>query len=199
MKEQEFALESGVSYSAGVAYIIKKGNDEPKLFLILQKPGEKNKQRMGGIFVEQRVWKMPMGHFDEGVDQTIIDAASREFEEETGFVINKKLLVMENSVSIRISSERPGAEFHEDVFFLVITDEEPKEKSKNARDERTETASFFPLIKLPTGVDKESHGVAAAQGHRKKLVRLLLRCASFAGQSGIDVNATIKAIASARN
>lgn len=193
--EKSFALEKGVSYSAGVAYIIKKGAEEPTLFLILQKPGEKNRQRAGGIFIEQRVWKMPMGHFDEGIDKNIIDAAAREFEEETGFVINKNLLMLENSVSIRIPSERPGAEFHEDIFFLVITDKEPSKKSKQIRDERTETVAFFPITKLPTGTGKESHGVQTAHGHRKKLARLLLRCALFAERNGIDVYTMLPMIA----
>lgn len=198
MSTGTFALEDGVSYSAGVAYIVKKKGGSPTLLLILQKPGEKNEQRAGGVFMEKRVWKMPMGHFDAAIDKTIIDAAAREFEEETGFVIDKELLSLQQSVSIRIPSERPGAEFHEDVFFLVMADREPNEQSRNERDERTETVSFFPLTKLPVGTEKDSYGAPTAHGHRKKLARLLLRCASFVERYDINVHETLTAIANAR-
>lgn len=195
MSETTFTLEDGVSYSAGVAYIIKKGTETPKLFLILQKPGEKNEQRTGDAFIEKRVWKMPMGHFDYEVDRDIIDAAAREFEEETGFIIDRQLLSFNHFVSIRIPSERPDAEFHEDVFFLVITENKPKEKSSQKRDERTETVAFFPLSKLPTGTEDESQEAPISPGHRKKLARLFLRCSTYLEQKGIDVKNTLDSIA----
>ncbi|MEK7506102.1 MAG: NUDIX hydrolase [Patescibacteria group bacterium] len=164
-----------VSYSAGVAYI-KFGKNEPQLLLVLQKPGEKNAQKTGGVFVEEKVWKMPMGHFNPQKDSDLVATAHREFEEEAGLTFDKELIDPELSVSIRISSERPGAQFHEDKFFLVVAQDEPKSAPGKERDEAIEKAKFFPLNGLPNGKTKSSEGASLSWGHRKKLTKLLAAC-----------------------
>ena len=106
MSEAKFSPEEGVSYSAGVAYILVK-NKEPRLLLVLQKAGEKNTQKTGGVFIEEKVWKMPMGHFDREEDEDLAATALREFEEEAGLTFDKKLIDQNLFVPLRISSERP--------------------------------------------------------------------------------------------
>ncbi|MEK7626882.1 MAG: NUDIX hydrolase [Patescibacteria group bacterium] len=168
-------MDPTVSYSAGVAYI-KFAKNEPKILLVLQKPGEKNNQKTGGIFVEEKVWKMPMGHFDPQKDSNLIATAHREFEEEAGLTFGKELIDPELSVSLRIPSERPGAQFHEDKFFLVVTEEEPELVQGKELDEAIEKAKFFPLNGLPNGKTEDSEGAALSWGHRKKLTKLLAAC-----------------------
>ncbi len=175
MNEAKFSPEEGVSYSAGVAYILVK-NKEPHLLLVLQKAGEKNAQKTGGVFIEAKVWKMPMGHFDPGKDKDLVATALREFEEEAGLTFDKKLIDQNLSVSLRISSERPGAQFHEDRFFLVVTEEELKPADGIIRDEAIEKAKFFLLKGLPDGMTEESEGATLSWGHRKKLMKLLVAC-----------------------
>jgi 8-oxo-dGTP pyrophosphatase MutT (NUDIX family) len=170
-----FIPEDSVSYSAGVAYIkFEKG--DPQLLLVLQRPGEKNVQKTGGVFVEEKVWKMPMGHFDPQKDESLVATAHREFEEESGLTFGEELIEPELSVSIRIPSERPGAQFHEDRFFLVVTEEEPKPAAGSERDEAIEKAKFFGLKNLPDGRSAKSEGAALSWGHRKKLTKLLAAC-----------------------
>jgi 8-oxo-dGTP pyrophosphatase MutT (NUDIX family) len=175
MNEVKFSPEENVSYSAGVAFVFM-GDKKPQLLLVLQKAGEKNPQKVGGVFMEERVWKMPMGHFNREKDADLISAARREFEEETGFTFNEKLINSALSVTIRISSERPGAEFHEDRFFLVVSEDEPKAAFGKERDAAIEKARFFPLNKLPDGKTPDSDGAALSWGHRKKLMKLLVAC-----------------------
>ncbi len=175
MKEAKFSPEEGVSYSAGVTYILVK-NKEPRLLLVLQKAGEKNAQKAGGVFVEEKVWKMPMGHFDPGKDKDLVATALREFEEEAVLTFDRELIDPTLSVALRISSERPGAQFHEDRFFLVVTKEEPKPAGDVVKDEAIEKAKFFPLKGLPDGKADESEGAALSWGHRKKLMKLLVAC-----------------------
>lgn len=170
-------MDKGVSYSAGVAYFYYVTPHTPELFLVLQKAGEENPQKSGGVFLEKRTWKMPMGHFDPLHDKDVIDTALREFREESGLQLSREMIRPELSVSLRIPSERPDAEFHEDVFFCVIGKERFDEAHSGERDERIETTQFFPLDRLPTGVGKESRGAEMAHGHRKKLAKLLLACA----------------------
>lgn len=175
MNEVKFSLEKNVSYSAGVAYIWLKSK-EPQLLLVLQKAGEKNTQKAGGVFVEEKVWKMPMGHFDPAKDDGLIATAHREFGEESGLTFDKILIDPELSVSLRINSERPGAEFHEDRFFLVVSDKEPGPEVGLERDEAIEKAKFFPLKGLPDGKTERSEGAALSWGHRKKFTKLLVAC-----------------------
>ncbi|MGC9611047.1 MAG: NUDIX domain-containing protein [Minisyncoccia bacterium] len=175
MNEEKIPFEENVSYSAGVAFVFT-GDKKPQLLLVLQKAGEKNPQKAGGIFTEDRVWKMPMGHFNREKDSDLISAARREFEEETGFTFDGKLIDSALSVAIRIPSERPGAEFHEDRFFLVVSEDEPKPAFGTERDAAIEKARFFPLNKLPDGNTSDSDGAALSWGHRKKLMKLLVAC-----------------------
>lgn len=175
MSENIFSPEENVSYSAGVAYIWLK-EKEPKLLLVLQKAGEKNPQKSGDVFVEEKVWKMPMGHFNPEKDENLVSAAHREFGEESGLTFDIKLIDSELSVSLRIPSERPGAQFHEDRFFLVVSEDEPKPVSNTERDEAIEKTKFFPLNKLPDGNSADSEGAALSWGHRKKLMKLLVAC-----------------------
>jgi 8-oxo-dGTP pyrophosphatase MutT (NUDIX family) len=175
MAKEKFSPEDGVSYSAGVA-CIWLDNGEPKLLLVLQRAGEKNTQKSGGIFVEEKVWKMPMGHFDPEKDEDLAMTAHREFEEESGLTFDKKLIDPELSVALRIPSERPGAQFHEDRFFLVVSNEEPRLIDTIIRDEAIEGTKLFSLKKLPDGKTPGSEGAALSWGHRKKLKKLLLAC-----------------------
>lgn len=175
MNENKFSLEENVSYSAGVAYILVKSGG-PQLLLVLQKAGEKNPQKTGGVFVEEKVWKMPMGHFNPEKDADLTATAHREFMEESGLTFDKELIDPELSVAIRIPSERPGAEFHEDRFFLVVSENELKPTIGAERDEAIEEARFFPLNKLPDGKSPGSGGAALSWGHRKKLMKLLVSC-----------------------
>lgn len=191
MSHASFLPETGVSYSAGVAYI-SVSKKIPKLLLVLQKAGEKNLQKTGDFFVEERTWKMPMGHFDPKEDTTLEDTAVREFEEETGYVLNKELLSKDLSVVIRIDSERPEARFHEDVFFLVVVESEAFLKSKKKRETAIEDVSFFPLTNLPIGNEKDSKGPAMAWGHRKKLTRLFLHVREKKLKNGVFVKDILK-------
>jgi|GEM_PF-3035024 len=175
MSEAKFSPEEGVSYSAGLAYI-RLNNKEPQLLLVLQKAGEKNAQKTGEVFIEEKVWKMPMGHFDAGKDGNLVATAHREFEEESGLTFDKKLIDPALSVALRIPSERPGAQFHEDRFFLIVTEEELKPADGTVRDEAIEKAKFFSLKRLPDGKTIESEGAALSWGHRKKLMKLLVAC-----------------------
>ncbi len=169
-------MKDDVSYSAGVACIWFKDN-ESRLLLILQKAGEKNLQKTGGVFVEDRIWKMPMGHFDPQKDGGLAATAHREFEEESGLTFDEHLIDLGLSVSIRIPSDRPGApQFHEDCFFLVVTEADLKPAANAARDEAIEKTKFFSLNKLPDGKTAESEGAALSWGHRKKLIKLLVAC-----------------------
>ncbi|MEK7465765.1 MAG: NUDIX hydrolase [Patescibacteria group bacterium] len=186
MERAAFKPESGVSYSAGVAFIFLK-NKIPHLLLMLQRAGEKNLQKSGGFFVEERAWKMPMGHFNIRIDTSLTDTAQREFEEETGCALPKGVLDAKLSISIRIPSDRPDAEFHEDTFFLVVTDKEPKPLKDVARDKVIEKTKWFPLSKLPGGDDAASEGAGMAFGHRKKLARLLLACENKKTKDGIEI------------
>jgi 8-oxo-dGTP pyrophosphatase MutT (NUDIX family) len=174
MNEVKFSPEEGVSYSAGVAYIWRKEND-PRLLLVLHKAGEKNIQKTGKVFIEEKVWKMPMGHFDPQTDGNLVDAAHREFEEESGLTFDKGLVDPNLSVSIRISSDRPGARFHEDHFFLVVAEAEPR-PVKVKLDDIIEKADFFPLRGLPDGNTPGSEGAMLSWGHRKKIMKLLVAC-----------------------
>lgn len=174
MSTQKFSPEEGISYSAGVAYIWL--GKEPKILLVLQKAGEKNAQKTGAVFVESKVWKMPMGHFDVEKDKDLVATAHREFREESGFTFDKSLIDPDLSVSLRIPSERPGVQFHEDRFFLVVTEEEPKPTGDVTRDEVIEKAKNFLLKGLPDGKSPESEGAMLSWGHRKKLMKLLVAC-----------------------
>jgi 8-oxo-dGTP pyrophosphatase MutT (NUDIX family) len=174
MKEGKFSPEEGISYSAGVAYIWKREND-PRLLLVLHKAGEKNIQKTGDIFIEEKIWKMPMGHFNPQTDEDLVAAAHREFQEESGLTFDKSLIDPNLSVSLRISSDRPGARFHEDHFFLIVTGEEPKPVGIKL-DDIIEKADFFPLRGLPDGNTEESEGAILSWGHRKKLMKLLVAC-----------------------
>lgn len=144
--------------------------------MVLQKAGEKNTQKTGGVFVEEKVWKMPMGHFDSQKDIDLIATAHREFGEEAGLTFGKELIDPELSVSLRIPSERPGAQFHEDRFFLVVSQDGPESAPGEERDEAIEKAKFFPLNGLPNGKTEDSEGAALSWGHRKKLTKLLAAC-----------------------
>ena len=174
MKGETFFPEEGISYSAGIAYIWQNGND-PRLLLVLHKAGERNIQKTGDVFVEEKIWKMPMGHFNPEKDSDLIDAAHREFEEESGLTFDKGLIDQKLSVSIRIPSDRPGARFHEDHFFLVVAKEEPGPIDVKL-DEIIEKAVFFPLRGLPDGSTEGSEGAMLSWGHRKKLMKLLVAC-----------------------
>jgi len=174
MSGKKFSPEEGVSYSAGVA-CISTASGKPELLLVLQRAGEKNAQKTGGVFVEEKVWKMPMGHFDPEKDKNLAATALREFEEESGFSFDENLINEELSVALRISSERPGAQFHEDKFFLVIAENGLK-PAEVKRDEVIEGARFFPLKSLPDGKSLGSEGAALSWGHRKKLMKLLVAC-----------------------
>lgn len=171
---RKFTPEEGVSYSAGVAYLHKPAHGAPEILLVLQSAGEKNPQKSGGFFVEKRSWKMPMGHFDPKKDNDFIDTAVREFGEETGFSLGRGDIKPSLAVPMRIPSERPGAAFHEDIFFLVISPERFKAGKEKAREENIEAADFFPIDQLPNGVNERSRGAEIAWGHQKKLARILL-------------------------
>lgn len=186
MESAAWKSEPGVSYSAGVAFILLK-NKIPHLLLVLQRAGEKNLQKSGGFFIEERAWKMPMGHFNIQNDQSLADAARREFEEETGLRLPKDAIDTNLSIAIRIPSDRPDAEFHEDTFFLIVTDAEPKPLKGGARDKVVEKTKWFPLSKLPMEDDALSEGTGMAFGHRKKLARLLLACESKKTKNGIEI------------
>jgi len=175
MSGEKFIPEEGVSYSAGTAYIWFR-DKEPQLLLVLQKAGEKNTQKTGEVFIEEKVWKMPMGHFDPQKDEDLVATALREFGEESGLTFDKKLIDPALSVALRIPSERPGAQFHEDRFFLIVTEEELKPADGTVRDEAIERAKFFSLKKLQDGKTEESEGAMLSWGHRKKLMKLLVAC-----------------------
>ena len=175
MSGEKFLPEEDVSYSAGIAYI-KLKDKEPSLLLVLQKAGEKNAQKTGVVFVEEKVWKMPMGHFDPKKDSNLVAAAHREFEEESGLTFDAGAIDPELSVSIRIPSERPGAQFHEDRFFLVVSADELKPAEGVVMDEAIEKSKFFPLNGLPDGKSEESEKASLSWGHRKKLLKLLAAC-----------------------
>lgn len=193
MESAAFKPESGVSYSAGVAFIFLK-NKIPHLLLVLQRAGEKNLQKSGGFFVEERTWKMPMGHFNIRNDKSLSDAAQREFEEETGLALPKGAIDTELSISIRIPSDRPDAEFHEDTFFLIVTPTEPKPLKGGARDTVVEKTKWFPLSKLPMEDDVVSEGAGMAFGHRKKLARLLLACENKKTKNGIEIRELLSSL-----
>ncbi len=144
--------------------------------MVLQKAGEKNAQKTGGVFIESKVWKMPMGHFDAERDADLAATAHREFREESGFTFDKSMIDPELSVALRIPSERPGAQFHEDRFFLVVSDREPEAAPDETRDEAIEKAKNFPLKGLPDGKSTASEGAMLSWGHRKKLMKLLVAC-----------------------
>ncbi len=175
MGDAPFIPEPGVSYSAGVAYVVLRGST-PQLLLVLQKSGEQNAQKSGNVFVEPRVWKMPMGHFDATRDGTLSETAEREFAEETGLELSAKALDPTLSVALRIPSERPGSKYHEDRFFLVISKTAPPAAKGKNRDAIIEDARLFPLGGLPNGEGPNEKGAAMAWGHRRKLVRLLAAC-----------------------
>ncbi len=193
MSTNVFKPEAGVSYSAGIAFVSLE-KKVPSLLLVLQHAGEKNPQKEGGFFVEERTWKMPMGHFDPLVDGPLTATALREFAEETGFVLAKVALDTELSVSIRIPSERPGAEFHEDVFFLVVSDKKPRVAKGIVRDKVVECAEWFPLSALPSGDGARDHGAAMAFGHRKKLARLFLACQNKKTRDGLEIRKVLAAM-----
>lgn len=193
MSDKKFKPEVGVSYSAGVAFVSLE-TKIPSLLLVLQHAGEKNLQKQGGFFVEERTWKMPMGHFDALNDVSLEATALREFAEETGFAIPKTALDMELSVSIRIPSERPGAEFHEDVFFLVVADKKPRGAKGVERDKVVECVEWFPLSKLPSGEGEKDKGAAMAFGHRKKLARLFLACQGKKTKDGLEIRKVLSSI-----
>lgn len=193
MRMKSFQPEAGVSYSAGVAYIFT-GGKIPELLLVLQHAGEKNLQKQGGFFVEERSWKMPMGHFDAAADTSLIATARREFEEETGFMLAERMFNPELFVSIRIPSERPGAEFHEDVFFLAVADKKPRAAVKGIRDKVVECTEWFPLSALPSGDGKNDKGVSMAFGHRKKLARLFLACQDKKTNGGLEIRKILSSV-----
>jgi len=193
MTETRFKPEAGVSYSAGVAFVSLE-KKVPSLVLVLQHAGEKNPQKEGGFFVEERTWKMSMGHFDALNDASLEATAIREFAEETVLTFSKTALDAELSVSIRIPSERPGAEFHEDVFFLVVADKKPRAAKGIVRDKVVECAEWFPLSALPSGDGARDHGAAMAFGHRKKLARLFLACQSKKTRDGLEIRKVLAAM-----
>lgn len=193
MSEKVFKPEPGVSYSAGVAFVSFE-KKIPSLLLVLQYAGEKNLQKQGGFFVEERTWKMPMGHFDGTHDASLEATAMREFAEETGFTLPKNMLDSELSVSIRIPSERPGAEFHEDVFFLVVMGKKLRTAKGIERDKVVEFIEWFPLSALPSGDGKADRGAAMAFGHRKKLARLFMACQNKKTKDGIEVKKILSAL-----
>lgn len=193
MSANAFKPEAGVSYSAGVAYIFT-GGTVPELLLVLQHAGEKNIQKLGGFFTEERSWKMPMGHFDSNTDATPIATAKREFEEETGFALSERAIDPELSVAIRIPSERPGAEFHEDIFYMVVSDKKPRATKTVLRDKVVECAEWFPLSALPSGDGKNDKAASMAFGHRKKLARLFLACQDKKTKNGLEIRKILSAI-----
>ena len=206
MKNPKFIPEPSTSYSAGVAYIIfpkkelaqsKAEGLVPRIILILQKAGEKNLLKGGRFFIERRNWKMPMGHFDPKIDSDLIDTAIREFKEEAGLEVKRSQLSMKRSAILRIRSDRPGQEFHEDRFFLVISDEEPKKAEKAELDEVIELVQEFPLDTLPLD-NSPASGATLAMGQRRKLAVLLLECQKDLSVAGLTLDSLKKVLFSLR-
>jgi 8-oxo-dGTP pyrophosphatase MutT (NUDIX family) len=193
MKNSKFIPDPNTSYSAGLAYLVFKKDISPKIILILQKAGEKNLLKSGGHFIERRNWKMPMGHFNEQKDKDLIDTAIREFQEETGLEVNRKGISEKQSAILKIRSDRPGHDFHQDQFFILISDKEPVKNPKIKLDEVIESVRQFPLDSLP--LDNNPAMVAAlANGQRRKLSALILNCYNYLVKSGIKEETLKKAL-----
>ena len=186
MKNSKFIPEPNTSYSAGLAYLIFPNEDSiPKIILILQKAGEKNLLKGDRFFIEKRTWKMPMGHFDFKKDSDLIDTAVREFQEETGLEVKKTQLSLKHSAILRIRSDRPGQEFHEDRFFLVISDKKPKKAENIKMDGVIERVEEFSLNFLPLD-NSPANGATLARGQRRKLAVLLSECRNDLIKSGLS-------------
>jgi ADP-ribose pyrophosphatase YjhB (NUDIX family) len=162
--------ERDVSYSAGVAFLWMPYRQTPKLLLVLERGGERNRQTEGEDFVEPRVWKMPGGHYDPNRDRDLVDTAVREFIEETGRLIRRDQIDIRSCFSVRIRSKRPGSIYHEDVVFLVKSKEEPRRFREPGAN--TEEDHFFPVYDLPTGALPEDRGAELSLSHRVKFDRL---------------------------
>ena len=184
MEKTKFIPDPNTSYSAGLAYLIFKKQSVPKIVLILQKAGEKNLLKGGGSFIEKRTWKMPMGHFNAKKDSDLIDTAIREFREETGLEINRTGISEKQSAILKIRSDRPGHDFHQDQFFLLITEKEPKKNPKIKLDEVIESVQQLPIDALPLD-NNPAMAAALAKGQRRKLSALILNCYNYLLKSGI--------------
>ena len=172
--------QQDVSYAAGVAYLLVTKEFELKILLVLQRPGKIHKQSGGTSYRDQRLWKMPIGKKEAPDNDNLKATAVREFQEETGRVLNREDLRDDLSLRFRIPSNRPGFKEHEDVFFLVLKGREP-ELSGTSLDAEVEIAKFFPITALPTGDPRISFG------HLIKLVKLINNARGFLSASGLNV------------
>ena len=97
------------------------------------------------------------------------------------------------SVILKIRSDRPGHDFHQDQFFLLITDKEPKRDIKIKLDEVIESIRQFPLDSLPLD-NNPAMAATLARGQRRKLSALILNCHNYLIKSGIKEETIKKAL-----
>lgn len=190
--KDRFIPKTDISYSAGLAFLLL-ASGVPEIALVLQRGGEKNVQKDGSMFVEKTAWKVPMGHYDGSKDFNLLDAAIREFEEETGFGLSMSTLSVQGLAMIRVKSDRPGSRFHEDQFFLATSDESPEERSGMTRDEVIERVQFFKLTALP--LTEPVYGAILAFGHRKKLFALFSESRDYFESINYDIDPVLESLA----
>ena len=179
-------LKPNISYSAGVVFLVVRPDFTIEIPLVLERGGGWQPQKVGQAFREKRIWKLPMGGFKpQRGDSNLIDVAAAEWREETGFQSVREALRSERSFSFQKRSLRPGFQYHEDTFFLVVKGQEPVEECLR-EEEEIEAVSFFPITTLPTGKEPRSLGAEMSPGHQYKLADLLRECAQYLWESGID-------------
>lgn len=185
--KDSFYPSSDTSYSAGLVFLVTK--PEPQIALVLQKGGEANPQKTGSDFIEKRSWKIPMGHFDPTKDQNLLDTAIREFEEETGVLVDLKEVAVEGGSTIKIRSQRPGHKFHEDRYYLISSKNFPEKDVEP--DPLIEKVEFFPVKSLPI---RPVNKATLALGNRIKLKNLLLSCQPFFQSIEVNVEKVIDSL-----
>lgn len=148
------------SFAAGIVYlyidIAAEGERVPEVILAHQVPGEAFRQRgteagVPRIYERRASWKLPIGRHDPGRDACDPFRTLRvEVAQETGGLDINGLISWEQALVFGQPSRRPGSEFHEDIFFLVLSTTRPTigvglEQSKDD----TDRAVYCHIDKLP--------------------------------------------------
>ncbi len=103
------------------------------------------------------LWVQPGGHLEDG-DRSVLGAAAREVEEETG--LTGTVLPVPAQLSRHVAPCNPGiVDWHLDIRFLLLADLSTPRPSDETPDVR-----WFPVGSLPPGVAPGVAGLIAAAG-----------------------------------
>lgn len=191
--------------TARVAYIVvdkegvlkKNCAGHSWILLVQQRPGELIPQIGGGTYREEAFFKSPGGGVEAG--ETTVQAAIREFHQETGILLPNDALDIDFSMEFEAASRRldfkvPVGEHlaHWNTFFLSVTAKVPQLPLKTNDPKEIERVLLVRIRDIGVLKRKGMFGLELAPSHRMKLGELFrqdkcLRLLRFAGVDETDI------------